>query len=838
MKLNELTITTRLVIGLVIIVLLILASGVISILSSNRLADISDQMYRHPLMVSNALRDIQVNHVILHHSLNDLVASENKEQMESAWRKVKNAEKKVLDNLKVVSERFLGNMTEVQKVQRLFIDSKLSREKTIQLMRQGERSKAVELIHKYETEYSDIFFDEIQKMIEFANNKAITFNNEAKSIRQSITKHLFLFNIFIFLFGLFIVIVIIRNIIVPVRQIINEIKKISENHFTHNLKIRSKNEIKILNSLAEELDNLDKHLCEKEKEFDLARKKSIKNQENLEEIVEERTYELKDTKQLLSKAIDDASIGIIMVKPDGSYSRVNKAFCEMLGYTEEELLSMTYKEVIHPDDVEISSGFIRKLRNENMLKASFENRYIHKNGTIVHGQLTLTLIRDNDKEPQFYFVQVQDVNQRKKAEIQLYESEQKFRSISAATHDAIIMINGDGNIIYLNKSAEDMFGYAYKEVIGKNPHDLLVPKGYYKKARAGFAAFKKNGNGPLIGNSIELTALHHDGHEFQIEILVSSLKMNNSWHAVALIRDISDRKQIEHKLKDNQEHLEKIIKKRTLEIEKTAKEMENSQQALAYLVEDVNESRVELEESNRQLAYVNKELESFSYSVSHDLRAPLRAIDGFTRILMTDYVARLDDEGKRLGSVIQQSAQKMGQLIDDLLSFSRIGREAMHFSNIDMGKMANTIYREVVDAEERKRVVFNVSDLPNAKGDSNMIRQVWVNLISNAHKYTTRRKQAFISITSQEEEDNFIYCVKDNGAGFDMRYKDKLFGVFQRLHSEKEFKGTGVGLALVQRIIHRHGGRVWAESKVNKGAAFYFTLLKKTGELKSEKSGI
>lgn len=234
-----------------------------------------------------------------------------------------------------------------------------------------------------------------------------------------------------------------------------------------------------------------------------------------------------------------------------------------------------------------------------------------------------------------------------------------------------------------------------------------------------------------------------------------------------------------------------------------------------------------LQISKKKLQVANKELEAFSYSISHDLRAPLRAIDGFTSILMDDYASKFDKEGKRLGEIIQDNTEKMGKLINDLLAFSRMGRAAMHISKIDMKNMVNAIYHEATSAIERKRITFNIAKLSKAEGDTNMMRQVWINLISNAVKFSSHRKQAIISVTCKEEEDKLTYCIKDNGVGFNMKYVDKLFGVFQRLHSEKEFEGTGVGLALVQRIIHRHDGEVWAEGEVDKGATFYFSLPKK-----------
>jgi len=223
----------------------------------------------------------------------------------------------------------------------------------------------------------------------------------------------------------------------------------------------------------------------------------------------------------------------------------------------------------------------------------------------------------------------------------------------------------------------------------------------------------------------------------------------------------------------------------------------------------------------------NNELEAFSYSVSHDLRAPLRAIDGYTRILVEDYESILDSEGKRVCSVISKEARRMGQLIDDLLSFSRLGRREIYYSKIDMKSLVISVFNELLKEEKTSHIDFQISKLPAARGDSSLIRQVWVNLLSNAIKFTSKKEQAVIEVGSSVKTNEIIYYVRDNGAGFDMEYSNKLFGVFQRLHSESEFSGTGVGLAIVQRIIRRHGGRVWAEGEVEKGATFYFVLPRK-----------
>ncbi len=233
-----------------------------------------------------------------------------------------------------------------------------------------------------------------------------------------------------------------------------------------------------------------------------------------------------------------------------------------------------------------------------------------------------------------------------------------------------------------------------------------------------------------------------------------------------------------------------------------------------------------VEERTAQLTASNQELEAFSYSVSHDLRAPLRAVDGFSRMVEEDYVGRLDDEGRRMLRMIRSETQRMGRLIDDLLAFSRLGRQRQEPEPIDMRGLAQEVYDELVDQEPPERKLrLDLQPLPAVEGTKTMIRQVWVNLIGNAIKFTKGREVGEIEIAAQPGEDGVpVFRIKDNGAGFDMRFADKLFGVFQRLHSAEEFPGTGVGLALVQRIVHRHGGRMWAVGEVDHGATFYFTL--------------
>ncbi|OLD69708.1 MAG: hypothetical protein AUI33_08870 [Ignavibacteria bacterium 13_1_40CM_2_61_4] len=229
-------------------------------------------------------------------------------------------------------------------------------------------------------------------------------------------------------------------------------------------------------------------------------------------------------------------------------------------------------------------------------------------------------------------------------------------------------------------------------------------------------------------------------------------------------------------------------------------------------------------ERTGQLEMANQELEAFSYSISHDLRAPLRAIAGFSRLLLDEYTPRFDAEGGRLMNIVRDSALRMGQLIDDLLAFSRVGRRQLNRSKIDMTQLAASVYEEQRLTDPERNVQVSIHPLPPMRGDAPLIRQVFVNLISNALKFTDRGNHAVIEIGSKVETDETVYYVKDNGVGFDMHYQERLFGVFQRLHTAEEFEGTGVGLAIVKRIVTRHGGRVWAEAKPKEGATFYFSF--------------
>jgi two-component system sensor kinase len=334
--------------------------------------------------------------------------------------------------------------------------------------------------------------------------------------------------------------------------------------------------------------------------------------------------------------------------------------------------------------------------------------------------------------------------------------------------------------------------------------------------------------------------IHKDGHI--IPVLIGAAKvMEEPFLGVAFALNITDQVASENELQKYQNNLESIIKERTQTLEMNMAVVDESRRALTFLLEDVNDSRNELVHVNNQLDSVNKELEAFSYSVSHDLKAPLRAIDGFSLALSEDYNDLLGDEGREFIRLIRLNAQKMGQLINDLLEFSRMGRKSIEYSEIDIQGLVTEVFEELTEGMEKCKIHLITASNCTIAGDRKMLKQVMINLLSNAIKFTRNKEEAIIEIGCRTLEKEQEIYIKDNGVGFDPKYIDKLFGVFQRLHSDEDFEGTGVGLALVKRIITKHQGMIRAEGEVGKGATFYFTLplqeLKKNTESEDYKPG-
>ncbi|HOT75248.1 MAG TPA: ATP-binding protein, partial [Candidatus Wallbacteria bacterium] len=414
----------------------------------------------------------------------------------------------------------------------------------------------------------------------------------------------------------------------------------------------------------------------------------------------------------------------------------------------------------------------------------FETVHKRKDGSLYDVEVHLQLIeRENES---LFLAVINDITERKKIEKAVLKNEQKYRLLfknmtsGFALHEIILDDNKktcDYRFIEVNDSFEALTGAKAADIIGKTVKTIMPAtedywiETYGKVALTGEAVRFENYSA-AIGKFFEILAYSPEPGKF-----------------ATIFQDITERKAIEKQILELNDCLEKRVAERTAQLEAS-----------------------------------NKELEAFAYSVSHDLRAPLRAIDGFSRFLAEDYGEKLDAEGNRLIKVVRDNTQKMDQLISDLLSLSRISRSEMSMAKIDMKKMAGLIYEEILTEEKKASYEWNCPQMPQAFGDPNLIRQVWHNLISNAVKYASRSTLKKIEAGGYILDGETVYFIKDTGVGFNPDYVNKLFGVFQRLHKSEEFEGNGVGLAIVQRIIHRHGGRVWAEGKINEGAAFYFTL--------------
>ncbi|MFA7241269.1 MAG: ATP-binding protein [Sulfuricellaceae bacterium] len=389
----------------------------------------------------------------------------------------------------------------------------------------------------------------------------------------------------------------------------------------------------------------------------------------------------------------------------------------------------------------------------------------------------------------------QDITERKSAEIMLHNSEARLQTIVENLSEGLAVSDLDGQLLHFNRAALDLHGFTTldecRQHLSKfaDTFELSAMDGTVLSLDQWPLARVLRGENL---HNLEVRIRHIQAGWQRIFNYGGTLVRDAAGQplmAIVTISDITERKQAEAEIRQLNAELEQRVAARTAELE-----------------------------------IANKELEAFAYSVSHDLRAPLRAIDGFSRKVVMGYGDKLDDEGRRQLQVVRDNAQSMGQLIDDLLAFSRMSRREMALQPLDMDAMVKGVADELRAAEPQRAIEFVFSPLPCARGDAAMLRQVWVNLLANAAKFSRQRQVAHIEIGGRTESGEAIYWVKDDGAGFDMQYANKLFGVFQRLHRQDEFEGTGVGLAITQRILHRHNGRIWGEGKPDEGATFWFAL--------------
>jgi PAS domain S-box-containing protein len=481
--------------------------------------------------------------------------------------------------------------------------------------------------------------------------------------------------------------------------------------------------------------------------------------------------------------------GIIGLDREGKCTFLNPAATRLLDWEADELIGKQLHCLLHhsrPDGTNYQPadcpiGETLKHGSEQHVSGEV---FWKKNGDSFFVEYTSTPIYEAD-ELTGAVVVFRDISSEKRAQDALY---QKCLLIEQS-HEAVIVWDFDHGIIDWNSGSERLYGYGREEAIGNISYELLhtvlpIPRDQFLD--------RLQKDGFWSGDVIHRTS---KGREVFSSSRYQVVELDGKRIVLQTNRDITDRKRAENELRDLNETLEKRVAERT-----------------------------------QLLEAANRELEAFSYSVSHDLRAPLRAVDGFSRMLIEDYGEKLDAEGMRRLDVIRSSAQNMGNLIDDLLQFSRLSRTSLGTSLLDIGDVAQDVFRELESAQDTSSAKFSIGDLPDSWGDRPLIRQVFANLFSNAIKYSRYQDRIEVEVGGFCKNGENIYFVRDHGVGFDMKYADKLFGVFQRLHGAEQFEGTGVGLAIVQRIVSRHGGRVWAEAELNKGATFYFSLPSKPSQ--------
>ena len=461
--------------------------------------------------------------------------------------------------------------------------------------------------------------------------------------------------------------------------------------------------------------------------------------------------------------------------------KTNPAFYRMFGYNEQESSGKTAEKLYaHKDD------FIKQDKKSIQTKnEAYEVKFKHKNNNILWTDTSSTMVKNKDDNIIGFIYIIRDITERKEADQKLRLSEQHLSALAENIQDGFL-VNLKGKHVFANRSIAKILGYEKKEDLhGTSIADIVHPD-ELKKIQTRFKIRLKN---EIQSSQYESVFITQSGQSLPVEITVATTTWEDQVAGLASIRDISERKKTEKELDQYRNQLEIKVQERTTALEAT-----------------------------------NKELEAFSYSVSHDLRAPLRSIHGFSQILLEEYSHRIDEKGKDYLNRVSDGTIRMGKLIDDMLKLSRTTRKNLSRELINISKIAENIAEREQQKNTDRNVQITIEQKMEVYADSNLIEIALENLISNAMKFTSKQKNSLIEFGINNKNGENFYYVKDNGAGFDQRYAKKLFGAFQRLHRESEFPGTGIGLATVQRIIHRHGGRIWAEADLNRGATFFFTL--------------
>ena len=502
---------------------------------------------------------------------------------------------------------------------------------------------------------------------------------------------------------------------------------------------------------------------------------------------------LRISEEKLHLIIETSPDGICTVDPLGNFVTTNIAYERMVGYSKEELRGLSFFDVTHPDNRPKNKKLFQDMFSLETTDFSMEKKYIRKDGEEINVSVHAIGIRDAEGNVRFGTAFVEDTTERKQAEDSLRDTNARHSAMIENIGDVIAIVGADSMAKYQSPNIEKWFGWKPEDLVGTSGWDKMRPEDIERIQKEFGKMLEKE-----TASIVEYRFKCKDGNYKWIELTAVNRINDPSINGVLLnYHDINERKQAEEQIKELNRTLEQRIKDRT-----------------------------------KQLERANKELESFAYSVSHDLRAPLRSMDGFSVALLEDYADKLDDQGKDYLQRVRNASKRMAQLIEGILELSRTTRSVVKWERVNLSALAKTIMTDLHKSQPERRVECNIEPDLYANGDVRLLRAAIQNLLGNAFKFTDHCDPGKIEFgvlpPSETDESsqtpNPTYFIRDNGAGFDMTYADKLFGVFQRLHKADEFPGTGVGLATVERIIHRHGGRIWADAGVDEGATFYFTL--------------
>ncbi len=498
-------------------------------------------------------------------------------------------------------------------------------------------------------------------------------------------------------------------------------------------------------------------------------------------IVRERTSVQKELDSLrrLAAILDSSNDAVLSKDLEGIITSWNGGAERMFGYSAREAVGKNVTFLFPPSLVAEEKEILRRLAQGEQID-HYETVRLSKDGRSIDVSVSISPIKDKSGRVIGATKIARDITRRKKAERDLNAANERFRTTLDSLIEGCQVIDREYRYLYLNVAAARQGKREIHELLGHRMDELYPGI----ESTAVFHALRtcmEQRTSTRLENEFTFPDNTRGWFDLRMEPVPEGVFI--------LSEDVTEEKRMFEELVQHREHLAELVRERTVQLENA-----------------------------------NKELEAFSYSVSHDLRAPLRHIDGFADLLVKHARAGLDDEGRRYLDIIADSARKMGNLIDELLIFSRMGRTAMQSIPVNLTHLVEAAIRDLRWETEGREVAWVVDPLPTVVGDMAMLRLVFMNLLSNALKYTRPRAAAMVHVGAEAGPEESIVYVQDNGVGFDMKYVDKLFGVFQRLHSTSEFEGTGIGLANVRRIISRHGGRTWAESEVDKGATFYFSL--------------